>query len=390
MFFFLENSIFAFRLEKMAGIYIHVPFCSQRCAYCDFYSQTNASYKHAYIRALVRELELRADYLKGESVETIYFGGGTPSQLQADDFKPVFYAIDTYYDTSRCHEVTLEANPDDLTMSYLRTIDALPFNRISIGVQSFDDDDLRMLNRRHDRKGAIEAVSRCRDAGFSNLSLDLIYGLPNQTAGKWQENLEEVFRLEIPHLSAYHLSYEEGTPLYRSMKAGTVVPVDEEKSVLLYRKLIEEASAAGYLHYEISNFCRPESFSRHNSSYWTGERYLGAGPAAHSYDGSSRQWNVSSLPRYINALDHDLPYFEKENLDEQTRYNEYILTRLRTMWGIRLSMLRKCFGAERARYFERQASPYLRSGILRQSGDSVCIAEEALFTSDGILCDLML
>ncbi len=226
----------------MAGIYIHVPFCAKRCAYCDFYSQTSHTYQDAYVESVVRELGERAGYVQGESIETIYFGGGTPSQLKADALGRIFSAIEQHFDVSKCAEVTLEANPDDLTEAYLNDIRRLAFNRISLGVQSFNDDDLQKLNRRHDRKKAIEAVCRCQETGWTNLSIDLIYGLPGQTSEAWEANLEEALALDIPHFSAYHLSYEEGTPLYRAMKSGAVRPVDEETSVELYHRLITKAA----------------------------------------------------------------------------------------------------------------------------------------------------
>ncbi len=374
----------------MAGIYIHVPFCAKRCAYCDFYSQTSHTYQDAYVESVVRELGERAGYVQGESIETIYFGGGTPSQLKADALGWIFSAIEQHFDVSKCAEVTLEANPDDLTEAYLNGIRRLPFNRISLGVQSFNDDDLQKLNRRHDRKKAIEAVCRCQETGWTNLSIDLIYGLPGQTSEAWEANLEEALALDIPHFSAYHLSYEEGTPLYRAMKSGAVRPVDEETSVELYHRLITKAASAGYIHYEISSFCFPGCFSRHNTSYWTGKKYLGVGPSAHSYDGCSRQWNVASLRQYCDALSHNRPYFKQEFPTASMRYNEYIITGLRTMWGIRISLLKEMFGEVYMRHFEQQAEPYLRSEKLRQTDDSVCIPEEALFTSDGIICDLMI
>lgn len=374
----------------MAGIYIHVPFCAKRCVYCDFYSQTSHAYQDTYVESVVRELEERAGYVQGESIETIYFGGGTPSQLKADALGRIFSAIEQHFNVSKYAEVTLEANPDDLTEAYLNSIRRLPFNRISLGVQSFNDDDLRRLNRRHDRNKAIEAVRRCQETGWTNLSIDLIYGLPGQTSEAWEVNLEEAFGLDIPHFSAYHLSYEEGTPLYRAMKSGAVCPVDEETSVELYHLLIAKAASAGYIHYEISNFCAPGCFSKHNTSYWTGKKYLGVGPSAHSYDGSSRQWNVASLPQYCDALSHNRPYFEQEFPTVRMRYNEYIITGLRTMWGIRFSLLREMFGEVYMRHFEQQAEPYLRCGKLRHTDDTVCIPEEALFTSDGIICDLMI
>ena len=255
----------------MAGLYIHVPFCAKRCLYCDFYSNTDMSYKAPYLEALLEELALRRPYLEGEPVETIYFGGGTPSQLSSGDFERIFEAIYRLYTVSPDAEITVEANPDDVDDAFARMLRRLPFNRVSMGVQSFDAEDLRFLNRRHSREQAIRAVGLCRDAYIYNVSIDLIYGLPGQTEAKWEANVREALRLDIPHLSAYHLIYEEGTALYKLWEAGKVKAVDEETSVSLFSLLINRMREAGYLHYEISNFAREGYLSRHNSAYWTGK-----------------------------------------------------------------------------------------------------------------------
>ena len=321
---------------NMAGIYIHVPFCTKRCLYCDFYSNTEMKYKEPYLVALQQEMELRKEYLSGETIETIYFGGGTPSQLQAADFSRIFDTINRLFRVSDDSEITLEANPDDLQPAYVGMLRQFPFNRISMGVQSFDDDDLRFLNRRHDSRQAVRAVELCQDAGITNVSIDLIYGLPGQTVERWDRNLEAAIRLDVPHLSAYHLIYEEGTALYKLLEAGRVTPVEESVSVDLFTRLIDRLTAAGYLHYEISNFARPGCFSRHNSSYWLGKSYLGLGPSAHSYNQQERMWNVSSLPIYIAGMGQGLPNVEREPLPLETRYNDFVITGLRTMWGIDL------------------------------------------------------
>ena len=291
----------------MAGLYIHIPFCTKRCLYCDFFSNTEMKYKEPYLSAVIRELELRKDYLEGEPVETIYFGGGTPSQLQAADFSRIFEAIHRLFDVSPCAEITLEANPDDMTPEYVAGLQTLPFNRVSMGVQSFKEEDLRFLNRRHNREQALLAVDLCKKNGLENISVDLIYGLPGQTLEEWKQNLDTVIRLDIPHISAYHLIYEEGTALYKLKEAGKITPVDEDLSVALFTSLIDQLTANGYLHYEISNFARPGMLSRHNSSYWIGKKYLGIGPSAHSYNGQNRQWNISSLPGYLQAIDKGVP-----------------------------------------------------------------------------------
>jgi oxygen-independent coproporphyrinogen-3 oxidase len=373
----------------MAGLYIHIPFCARRCTYCDFFSQTEIKYKAPYLQAVVHELELRKAYLKGEPIETIYFGGGTPSQLQAADFERIFEAIHRFYSTSACHEITLEANPDDLSPEYLSALKRLPFNRISLGVQSFRDEDLRMLNRRHDGRQAVEAVRLCQEKGYENLSLDLIYGLPGQTPERWEENLDKAIQLNIPHLSAYHLTYEEGTVIRRQLENGTVRPVDEDTSVLFFYTLIYRLTAAGYLHYELSNFGKPDRFSHHNTDCWTGRKYIGIGAAAHSYDQVSRQWNIASIPEYIRTIVCGTPAFEKEMLDLRTRYNDYVMTRLRTMWGIRLSSLRDMFGQELYRYFLRQARPHIRNNVLQKTDETIRFTLRGAFISDGILSDLM-
>lgn len=376
-------------LNRVAGLYIHIPFCTKRCLYCDFFSNTDMKFKEPYVKAVIREMELRQEYIQGEPLETIYFGGGTPSQLQRTDFERIFEAADRLFGIRSCKEITLEANPDDMTPEYMASLRDLPFNRISMGVQSFQEKDLRFLNRRHDREQALRAVGLCKENGIPNISIDLIYGLPGQTLEEWQENLDEAVRLDIPHISAYHLIYEEGTALYRLLEAGKVTPVDEELSVALFSTLIHKLSEAGYLHYEISNFARPGYLSRHNSSYWTGKRYIGIGPSAHSYNGESRQWNISSLPRYLQGIETSTPDTEREELDIHTKYNDFIITGLRTMWGIRIADIREQFGEEKQAYLERQAATYLRQGLLIRQDGTLALSEKGIFISDGIMSDLL-
>lgn len=373
----------------MAGLYIHIPFCAKRCLYCDFFSNTEMKFKEPYLDAIIREMELRKEYIGGEPVETIYFGGGTPSQLQVADFERIFEAAARLFDISNCKEVTLEANPDDMTPEYVSALRSLPFNRVSMGVQSFQEKDLRFLNRRHDRSQALRAVALCKENGIGNISIDLIYGLPGQTLDEWISNLDEAIRLDIPHISAYHLIYEEGTALYKLMEAGKIAPAEEELSVSLFSTLIYKLTEAGYLHYEISNFARPGYISQHNSSYWTGQKYLGIGPSAHSYDGESRQWNISSLPLYLKGVASGHPDVELEELDLNTRYNDYIITGLRTMWGIRLPEIKEQFGEEKQTYLEHQAAAYLRKGLLIRKNDRLTLSKEGIFISDGIMSDLL-
>ena len=373
----------------MAGLYIHVPFCKKRCAYCDFFSQTQLDNIDIYIQAVVRELEIRKEYLEDEPIETIYWGGGTPSLLHPDDFELVFNVINRFYKLSPDPEITLEANPDDMTHVYISALRQLPFNRISLGVQSFHEFDLQLLNRRHTAKQALDAVSLCQQAGFSNLSIDLIYGLPGQTLLMWEENLDKALRLQIPHLSAYSLSYEEGTDLHRQFRSGTIKPVSEETSIQLFDMLIDKLEATGYLHYEISNFSKPDCFSRHNTTYWTDQKYIGIGPAAHSYNHGSRQWNVASISDYIEGVAKGIPNFEKEIIDERTRFNDYILTHLRTMWGIQLSTFHEIFGRERFACLLKQSKAFLQTGLMEHHNENLKITRKGLIVADGIIRELI-
>lgn len=373
----------------MAGIYIHIPFCKTRCVYCDFYSTTRGDLKHRYIDALCEELIRRRDYLQGEPVRTIYFGGGTPSQLEEEDFRRIFDTLSGIYGLDACEEITLEANPDDLTEDYVSMLRLLPFNRLSMGIQTFDDATLRLLNRRHDARQAIEAVGRCRRQGFRNISIDLIYGLPGETDQRWESDLHQAVSLDVEHISAYHLTYEEGTPLYRMLQAHRIEEVDEDSSVRFFAMLMDTLSAAGYEHYEISNFCKPGLYSRHNTSYWQGIPYLGCGPSAHSFDTHSREWNVPSLEKYISAIEKQSRLYEKEELSLTTRYNEYVMTALRTRHGIDLTTLTTRFGRKLSEHCATTAAPYLKNGKLNQEEHHLRLTREGIFVSDGIISDLM-
>ena len=373
----------------MAGLYIHSPFCKTRCIYCDFYSTTCSERTDVFVDALCQELKMRKDYLKGESIDTIYFGGGTPSQLNADQFAKIFATItDTFGPITAC-EITLEANPDDLTEEYVSALATLPFNRISMGVQTFNDDTLRLLKRRHSAAQAIDAVRRCREAGFKNISIDLIYGLPGETPQSWTTDLEKAISLNVEHISAYHLIYEEDTVLYRLRQQHKITEVDEDSSLLFFEMLIEQLSAAGYEHYEISNFAKPGMYSRHNTSYWQGISYLGCGPSAHSFDGMSREWNVASLENYLAGIFSDNRDFEKEELDQITRYNEYIITTIRTHWGASLNYIEKEFGIAFLDYALHMASPHLQSGKLERNDDNIRLTRTGIFLSDDIMSDLL-
>ena len=373
----------------MAGIYIHIPFCKRRCIYCDFFSTTQSEKKPTYVHALCQELDMRKDYLEGEDIETIYLGGGTPSQLTQEELEEIFSTIYHIYKVKDDAEITLEANPDDLTPEYVTMLRQLPINRISMGIQTFQEETLKLLHRRHTAKQAIEAFKRCREAGFQNISIDLMYGLPGETLDTWKQDLQQAIALHPEHISAYHLIYEEDTALWKLREQHQVEEADEDLSLTLFTTLIDELTEAGYQHYEISNFCLPGLHSRHNSSYWTGKKYLGCGPSAHSFNGTSRQWNVASLSAYIDGIQQGNPDYEVEELDLYTRYNDFVLTSIRTCWGMSLSHLRSAYGEELYRYCLRMAKPHLEQGVLEISGDILKLTRKGIFISDGIMSDLM-
>lgn len=378
----------------MAGIYIHIPFCKSRCVYCDFFSTTTLPMRHRYVRALCREMELRGDYLpQGERISTIYLGGGTPSLLREEDLGEIFLYINKVYGERLLSfeemEVTLEANPDDLTPEYIAMLRRFPVNRISMGVQTFHDERLKLLNRRHTAEQAIRAVAECRKAGITNLSIDLIYGLPGETTEEWQADLDCAMALNPPHLSAYHLTYEEGTALYRMLQSHRVEEISEETSTQFFRMLRETLLSNGYEHYEISNFAKPGMRARHNSSYWDATPYMGLGAAAHSYDGNSRQWNPRNLTEYVEGIETGCPRFERETLSEQERYDDYIITSLRTCEGISLTHLAREWGEKMKQYCLNCAQVHIRAGHLTVTEDRLRLTPEGIFLSDGIMTDLL-
>jgi oxygen-independent coproporphyrinogen-3 oxidase len=353
-------------------------------------------YKDGYVSALIREMEMRRNYLCGEQIKTVYFGGGTPSQLNACDFERLFDAIYRLFPFAQDPEITIEVNPDDLSEEYIFSLTKLPFNRISAGIQSFKDEDLRMLNRRHTAAEALNAIYRCKDAGFDNISIDLIYGLPGQTAGGWSYNIEKAVALDVSHISAYNLTYEEGTLIDEKRKRGDIQPVEDELCESFFYMLTDKLADAGFVHYEISNFAKrtpshPDGrISVHNSSYWNGTHYMGIGPSAHSYNGKFRSWNVSSVTEYIAALNEraEIPH-EMEYPDERTRYNDFVITRLRTIWGVSLNELRWEFGEERERYFLKKSEPFLCSKKLKVEGGYVKVTHKGFFISDLIMRELI-
>ena len=373
----------------MAGIYIHIPFCKRRCIYCDFFSTTQSDQKSTYVRALCEELRIRKDYLQKEDIETIYLGGGTPSQLSQKELESIFTTIYNIYKVKENAEITLEANPDDLTPEYVTMLCQLPINRISMGIQTFQENTLKLLHRRHTAQQAVEAFYRCREAGFQNISIDLMYGLPGETLEMWIHDLKQAIDLHPEHISAYHLIYEEGTVLWKLREECQVKEADEDLSVSLFSTLIDMLTQAGYQHYEISNFCLPGLHSQHNSSYWTGKKYLGCGPSAHSYNGFSRQWNVTSLDKYMTGISSGQPDFELEELDLYTRYNDFVITSIRTCWGMPLSRLQTEYSEELYHYCLRMAKPHLEQGLLELQDEVLKLTSKGIFVSDGIMSDLL-
>lgn len=377
--------------DRASGIYIHIPFCKTRCAYCAFYSTTDGSAETEghYVDCVCREIEMRRGELTG-GINTVYIGGGTPSQLSIASLRRIFDAIERCYGLGSCHEITVEANPDDLTGTYVAGLRSLPITRLSIGIQSFDDRQLRLMRRRHTAAEGVNAVRRCQDAGFRNLSIDLIYCLPGQTSEALQRDIDAALTLGVQHISAYNLSYEPKTPIYNMVERGQIVPLGDDASLMLYRQIVAQLKASGYRHYEISNFCLPGFRSLHNSSYWHGIPYLGIGAAAHSYDGAARrEWNISSLSEYMSGIESGTRHFGFEVLGQLEQYNEYVMTGLRTSDGINLVELLRRFGPHLSRHCQRMAAPYLSTDRMKFEDDILRLTESGVFISDTIISDLM-
>jgi len=373
----------------MAGIYLHIPFCRKRCHYCDFFKSTDLSQKARLLNGLRKELETRASELASEEINTIYLGGGTPSVLLIDELKEILQTIHLNYRISPEAEITMEANPDDLNQAILSALREIGFNRLSMGVQSFSESDLKLMNRRHGVMQAIQSIKWAKKAGFSNISIDLIYGLPNQTLEEWERNIRIAVELDVQHISAYNLTYHEGTVFYDRLKKGILKELPDELSLQQFEMLISILKEAGFEHYEISNFCKPGMYSQHNSSYWKSEKYLGIGPSAHSFDIQTRRWNVSSVSGYLDGIENNKPYSESEILTEQDRYNDYIITGLRTIWGISGELIRTEFSDHYLAHFQKIREKYLTSGQVTETSGKTCLSPEGLFISDQILADFM-
>ena len=353
----------------MAGIYLHIPFCRQRCTYCDFYTRIAMHKTDLIVDAICHELTQRQNYLGAATVNTIYFGGGTPSVLTSQQFERIFDIISTYYILSNDAEVTLEANPDDLTEAYFGAIAHLPFNRISMGIQTFDDHHLQIIRRRHTALQAIESFYRARKAGFANISIDLMYGLPNQDALNWEQQLNQAIALDAEHVSVYGLTYEAGTALEKQRILGRMKPATDELAVEMHLKARTKLIESGYEAYEISNYAKTGFCSKHNSAYWDRTPYMGVGPSAHSFDGKSRRWNVSSIDAYLKAVSQGTNYFESESITPIDYFNELIMLGLRTNKGVAIEVLENAIMQSQRRLFESTIQKHIRlKNIIIENG----------------------
>lgn len=373
----------------MAGIYIHIPFCKSRCIYCGFYSTTLLDLRKKYINAVCREMELRKNYIR-EPFSTIYLGGGTPSLLDEAELTKLFLYINNVYDVDRNAEITMECNPDDITPKFTNMLSRLPINRVSMGAQTFANSRLRLLHRRHNSDEVKHAVKLLREAGIKNISIDLMFGFPDESLSQWKEDISAALALNVEHISAYSLMYEEDTPLWKMLDTGKVKEIDEELSLTMFKELVCQLTDAGYEHYEISNFARPGYRSRHNSSYWHQVPYIGLGAAAHSFDLNSRQWNVADLKLYIEEINNGIIPMEREELDNDTTFNDIITTALRTSDGINLNALETRLGKRYRNTLISAAGKHLEQGLLEIRHDRLRLTSEGIFISDMVMSDLMI
>ena len=371
----------------MSGIYIHIPFCKQACHYCDFHFSTSLKKKDDLLNALVKELELRKDEFKNQTVETIYFGGGTPSLLTKDEIELIINSVYKNYKVIENPEITLEANPDDLSKEQINSLANTEINRLSIGIQSFFEDDLKLMNRAHNAKEAKQCLEEATKH-FQNISVDLIYGIPGLSNERWIENIETVLSYNIPHISSYALTVEPKTALETFIKKGIIKNVDDDLAQEQFHILIEKLEAAGFVHYELSNFGKPEYFSKNNSAYWLGKPYLGVGPSAHSFNGNERGWNVRNNSKYIKSLEQNIVPIETETLSITDKYNEYVMTGLRTVWGVSLEKVEQDFGQQYKNYLLEHSQKHINEHLLYLDNNKLLVTKKGKFLSDGIASDL--
>ena len=374
----------------MAGLYIHIPFCKKICSYCDFYRVLSREDNSQLLNAIIKEAEIRRNYLPGEKISTVYFGGGTPSVLAVSQLAGLLENLNRIYDIEENSEITIELNPDDPDLNYLKDLKKEGFNRISLGIQSWNDDELLVLNRRHDAAVAEKALTNALSAGFTNVTIDLIYGLPAMSDQSWEKTLEKSLSFDIKHISAYHLTIEPGTLLGRLKKQGSISEPDEEESINQFNILVDMTESAGFINYEISNFGKEGYFSIHNSNYWKQVNYIGLGPSAHSFNNYSRQWNISDIKKYITAVNSEKSFFEREELDIKKRFNEYIMTSLRTMWGIDLVYVEKIFEKEGYDYIMNTAGKFKEYGLMKQENKSLILTNQGKMISDNIISEFMM
>lgn len=374
----------------MAGLYIHIPFCESKCIYCDFYSMANNNHLiDKYINALLVEAVLRKNELNSETLTTVYLGGGTPSLLSITQLSKIVNGLKKVFDFSEVEEFTIEVNPDDVTAYYIQQAKSLGINRVSMGVQSFSDEDLRFINRRHTAKQATDAIHIIKKAGIDNISIDLIYGIPGQNIEIWKNNVDTAISLSVQHISAYTLMYEEGTRLSVMRSLGKITEVDDDVVAAMYDYLVAQLKSNGYTHYEISNFALPGFHSRHNSSYWNLTPYLGLGVAAHSFDGTVRRFNPSNLKKYLDALGEGNLCVEVEKITKAEKYDEYVMLRLRTADGIDADELMHRFDEEYYQFFIEKTKPLVSEGSLINENGRYYIPENHIMISDNITCDLL-
>ncbi len=385
--FQIYNYYLAKNLEYMSGIYFHIPFCKQLCNYCDFHKNISLSAKEDMLECLKKELEQRNNYLRNRNISTIYFGGGTPSVYLPQQIQELIDTTAKYFSFADNMEITMEANPDDLTPGYLQELQKTAINRLSMGIQSLHADDLKLMNRRHSDKEAIIAVRNAQKYGFSNISVDLIYGVPGLTMQKWKENLSQIFSLNIQHISAYHLMIEQGTVFAKRVARGKLSEVEEELSIQQFKLLIEKAKENGFEHYEISNFCKKGMHSQHNLAYWQQKAYLGIGPSAHSYNLYEREWNISNNNKYMKAVINGGCFSEKEELSSADKFNDLVLTALRTSFGLNLKQVKLEFGEKIYNHCKKIASKHIKSENIRKENDTLILTDKGVFVSNDVMSD---
>ena len=372
----------------MAGIYIHIPFCKQACYYCDFHFSTSMKRKDDIVNCIILEIEMRKNELNNETIETIYFGGGTPSLLTQNEIDSIIAAVYNYHEVDR-PEITLEANPDDLSEEKIKELAASKVNRLSIGIQSFFEHDLKLMNRAHNS----EEAKKCLEIAtqyFDNISLDLIYGIPGASNEQWEENIDIALGFNVPHISSYALTVEPKTALANFVEKEIIPDVDDEQAEIQFFMLIDKLDDAGFIHYETSNFGKEGYLSRNNSAYWQGKNYLGIGPSAHSYNGRERSWNIRNNAKYVKAIQNDELPIERETLTKKDSYNEYIMTGLRTIWGVSMDRVEDDYGKKYRVYLENQSEKYIKEELLYIHNGNLKTTEKGKFLSDGIASDLFM